>query len=499
VKRIGIIAILHESNTFIELPTTLEHFRNNVLVDGHDVIERFRGSQHEVGGFIDAATTQETQAVGVFAARAMPHGAIQAECWDELMGRLDLALNKYGPYDGLLVAPHGATVAENAADADGDWLQRVRNRVGSHVPIVGTLDLHANVSQKMVAATDALFGYRSNPHLDQRERGIDAAHTLVRTLRGEIAPKQALVQLPLCANIERQATAEPHGRALRAHADKLQSSVLGLIASSCLYGFPYADVVEMGASVVAVAEREAEVAMGAANDLARYWWSQRESFRGQLVGIDDSIDRALRARVAKPSLPVGLLDMGDNVGGGSPGDGTAIIHAWRARGAGPILAVLADPVAVLAAFDAGVGARLRLSVGGKVSPELQGAPIEDLFEVDSTSDGRFHELGTTHGGYVDFDMGDTAVLRGSSGVTIIATTHRVAPMSIEQVLSQGCRPGEFAAIVIKGVHAPVAAYASHCSELIRVNTQGATTADLDKIVFNNRRRPMYPWEELVQW
>src|SRR5205807_7312822 len=134
------------------------------------------------------------------------------------LARMDAAIERAGPIDGLLVAPHGATVAANHADADGHWLSRLRQRFGKRFPIIGTLDLHANVSPQMVAACDALIAYRTNPHLDQRDRGIEAAQLLARTLRGEVRPVMAAEFLPLAINIEPQATAEEPCRTLFATA-----------------------------------------------------------------------------------------------------------------------------------------------------------------------------------------------------------------------------------------------------------------------------------------
>ena len=495
MKRIGIIVLLHESNTFLHSPTTLAHFKTNLLVEGDEVLSYFRGSQHEVGGFIDSIE-QETglQLVGVFAARAMPYGPIDASCWNELMRLLSNAVDRYGPYDGLLVAPHGATVAENAADADGIWLEMVRSKVGPGIPMIGTFDLHANVSAKMVEATNALFGYRTNPHLDQYQQGRMAGTTLARTLRDEIHPKQFLVQLPMCVNIERQATAEPHCRKLLARAEMQVASTPGLIDVSCVFGFPYADVEEMGASVVAVAEQDLSMAKDAAMAIASAWLDDRQSFVGELTGLPQAIELAVACREQNASKPVGLLDMGDNVGGGGPGDGTLVMHQWVIDGKGKILAVLADEECVQQCIRAGIGSRLELSVGGKRSPSLHGPPLVGTFRVRSLSEGTFREKGITHGGYSDFDQGPTVVLESENGFTVIVTTHRVAPMSIQQILSQGLDPNEFSAIVIKGVHAPVAAYAPYCGKLIRVNTSGVTTADLTQLTFRHRRIPMFPWE-----
>jgi microcystin degradation protein MlrC len=499
MKRVGIIALLHESNTFLDEPTTLEHFRTNLLTTGPAVLDAFRGSSHEVGGFIEALSGQsEIETVGIFGARAMPYGTITAECWQTLVEMLEQALKAALPLDGLLVAPHGATVAAPAPDADGDWLERVRKIVGPDMPMIGTLDLHANVSPRMVAQCQALFGYRTNPHLDQKQRGLEAGRTMLRTLAGEISPQAAIVQLPLCVNIERQATADPQGVRLWNEAERVQSQP-GMISVSCLYGFPYSDVNEMGATVIAVSDRSRELAETAAEEIAQFWWDMRSEFTGQLISVEDAIHSACEIRNHETAMPVGLLEMGDNVGGGSPGDGTWIVHGWLKHGDGKILTVIADPEAVEAAVAAGIGQSIALSVGGKLDPERHGAPIVDTFHVRSMTDGKFSEPETRHGGYSKFDQGTTVVLEGQSGVTIIATSRRVAPMSLHQVLSQGLKPEQFAAIVIKGVHAPVAAYASVCSRLIRVNTLGATTADVHQLEFHHRRHPMVPFESVDSW
>ncbi len=495
-KRIGILALLHESNTFLREPTSLEHFSVNLLAEGVAVSDAFRGTPHEVGGFLDAvAAAPGFEAVGIFGARAMPYGRITADCWDSLIDRLESALRNALPLDGLLVAPHGATVADNAPDADGNWLTRVRAIAGPDIPIVGTLDLHANVSQAMVNATDALFGYRTNPHLDQYERGLQAGRCLVGAITTGVRPAQTLVQLPLCVNIERQATDEPQGIKLRQEADRWAGTA-GILGMSYLFGFPYADVAEMGASVIAVAENRT-ASQRAAAGLANFWWTHRDEYAGQLLSVEDAVAEALRA--AQPGRPVGLLEMGDNVGGGSPGDGTWLAHAWLQYGTGRCLAVLSDAIAVERSLQAGVGGRWRGAVGGRVDPERHGLPLQDEWTVIGFSDGRFEETEARHGGYSRFDQGPTAVLQGTQGLSVEVTSRRMAPLSLQQVLSAGLRPEDFAAVILKGVHAPVAAWRPVCSRLIRVNTDGVTTADLGRLQFAARRCPMFPFEPAIDW
>jgi microcystin degradation protein MlrC len=488
-KRIGIIALLHESNTFLEQPTELEHFLQNILCTGPQVLEVFRGTHHEVGGFIERLDqVPSVELVGVFAARAMPYGKISATCWDALMGVLERSIQHAGPIDAWLVAPHGAAVAENASDADGDWLTRLRSLVGRDKTIVGTLDMHANVSEKMVKACDALLAYKTNPHLDQKERGIKAASLLLDSLESHQRLYTGFASLPMSINIERQATAEPQGVLLHQWEARWYERESNLVDVSWVYGFPYADVQEMGASVLTLVWDDPEQANSIAEELAKLWWTRREEFRGKKIGGRDAVELAKQSKGT-----AGLLDMGDNIGGGSPGDGTIIAHELLHQECLPAFLWLHDPSSVQQATEIGAGNRGKFSLGGKTDPR-HGSPIVDTFEVVSLHDGRFRDNQVRHGGYCTYDQGPTAVLRSAKGLVIMIASERVAPVSLAQLTEFGIRPNDYRAIVIKGVHAPVAAYAEFCDRMIRVNTPGVTTADDEALEYQNRRKPMFPWE-----
>lgn len=489
--RVGIVALIQESNTFLAGKTTLAHFERDFLIEGDSIRERLAGTHHEIGGFLEGLSDPDVEIVPIFVARALPYGTIEPDAFDALTRQLLTAVAKAGSLDGLLVAPHGATVAANAPDADGEWLTRLRDQVGS-IPIVGTLDLHANLSPRMVDACNALIGYRSNPHLDQRQRGLDAARLLLRTLRKEVTPRMAAAFPPLIANIERQLTAESPCQELYALADQ-QLSRPGILSNTLLLGFPYADVAEMGSAVIAVADGDADLTTGAAIELASAWWDNRVAFAGQLIDPESAITQAL----ASPG-PVCLLDMGDNVGGGSPGDGTILAHALHRRKVARSYVCLADAEAVEQARLAGVGAKLTLSMGGK-NDALHGPPLIAEVTVRSLSEGKFTESNPRHGGISSFDQGLSAVVETDTGLTILLTTRRMVPFSINQLVSCGLDPHSFQILVAKGVHAPVAAYAPICPTRIRVNTPGVTTADLSALTFHHRRRPMYPFEPDCSW
>jgi microcystin degradation protein MlrC len=490
--RVGIVALLQESNTFIAGATTLAHFEQDTLVEGDEVRRRWTDAYHEVGGFFRGLAESKLDAIPVFAARALPYGTVKADAFAELLRRMHTALDRAGPLDGLLVAPHGATVSEQFPDADGHWLSRLRQRFGPKFPIIGTLDLHANLSPAMVAACDALIAYRSNPHLDQRQRGIDAARLMARTLRREVRPTMASAFPPLAVNIERQLTAAPPCRPLYDLADAMLRQP-GVLSNSLLLGFPYADVAEMGSAAIVVTDNDQPRAQRLVNDLARTWWERRRDFVGEMIGVEEAVERAARL-----DGPVCLLDMGDNVGGGSPADGTEIAHVLHRRAVGPSFVCLCDPEAVERARSAGVGASVSFRVGGKTD-QRHGVPLEADFKVRGLYEGRFEETQPRHAGITQFDQGPTAVVETPNGLTVMLTTRRMVPFSLSQLTSCRLEPSSFRVLVAKGVHAPVAAYAPVCKHLIRVDTPGVTCADMTKLEYRHRRRPMFPFEPAMTW
>jgi microcystin degradation protein MlrC len=401
-------------------------------------------------------------------------------------------LEKAGQLDGILVAPHGATVSEPYPDVDGHWLGELRRRVGREIPIIGTLDAHANLSPAMVAATDALIAYRTNPHLDQRARGIDAARMLVDTLRGKLHPTMAAAFPPLAINIEKQHTAEEPCLSAYRFADE-QLNNEKLLMNSIVLGFPYADVAEMGSSVIAVTDDDRDLAQKLANELGEYLWTHREAFAGFFLSVDDALDKAAGLRG-----PVCLLDMGDNVGGGSPGDGTILAQALYRQKTPKSFVCICDSAAVAQAQAAGEGGTCQIAVGGKTD-DRHGSPLQCNATVVGLFDGRFEEPQPRHGGFTQMDQGPTAVIRTDDGLTIMLTSRRTPPFSLRQLTAHGIQPEDYQILVAKGVSAPVAAYKEVCKTFIRVNTPGCTTADIERLAYQHRRRPMFPWERDFEW
>ena len=490
--RVGILALMQESNTFLPATTHWDDFANETLARGSEVRTQFADAPHEIGGFFGGLQTADLEAVPIFAARAMPYGTIDAESFTRLIDTMCEELLAAGPLDGLLVAPHGATVSQQHLDVDGYWLGRVREMVGPDLPMVGTLDPHANLSPKMVDACDALIAYRTNPHVDQRERGEEAASLIARMLKEGLRPTMAAQFPPTAISIESQCTEESPCRELYQIARQMLDEP-GVLTNSILLGFPYADVPEMGSAVIVVTEDDLPRARQYARSLAGALWERREAFVVPMPDVEEAIELALKA-----DPPVCLLDMGDNIGGGSPADSTWLAHALFDKQVDRSLIALYDPEAVRRSQKAGAGATLELHLGDH-SGSPNGGPLVARCKVESLHEGRFTESEALHGGFSVFDQGPTAVLTTSQGLTVVVTSRRMVPFSLGQLTSCGLDPASYRILVAKGVNAPIAAYRPVCKTFLRVNTPGCTCADMTMLDFQQRRRPMFPFEQDATW
>lgn len=509
-KRIALLGIYHETNTFSKQLTTLAEFRSGFWLEEGAITKEYRGAHHEISGIIDVIeSSDEYELVPVFYAYATPSGMVTADALEGILSRLWELYDKNGPYDGIFVVPHGAGVAENHPDMDGYWLQQLRARAGNEIPIVGTLDPHANVSQLMTDSTDGLFPYQTNPHIDQARVGREAARMMIAILSEGRKFTQTLLQLPLAISIEQQYTSESPCLDLLQFAESVRERH-GLYSVSLLLGFPYADVAELGSAFILISEqfpvavqthgrasssqrivqtqgpaslpqRIAETQTHARASLRQYAFRNMHHFNGKKLHIRDWIP--LFTEMEKPVL---LLDMGDNVGGGSSAQSTHLLEELDLAGLSRTFICIYDPVAVsILENSSGVPAELTIGESGYVI-------IPESYRL---IEGKFKELTPKHGGFVNYDMGASAIVKTVNGQTIMLTSLRTVPFSLQQLLAYDLQPEDFDFIVAKGVNAPIAAYKDVCKHLCKVDTPGDTSADMTRFVFNNRRIPLFPFEE----
>ena len=486
--RLATFGLWHEANTFSTDPADEASMQRDGVLVGEAIVERYAGGTATMSGFLAAADPGAVEVVPLVMTALIPRGPITADALGRRVDEIVGALEQHGPFDGVLAALHGAAVADGCGDVDGYVLARIRATVGPDVPVGAALDLHANVSAEMCRHADVLNAYRTNPHLDAHVTAAEVATIVVQACRGEVRPVVGFAPIPAVIDIVRQNTTDAPMSDVLADA-RAVAARQGVLSASVTEGFPWADVAEMGMSAIVVTDGDAALATALADQLARQVWSRREQFRGSALTPDAAI-----AHAAAAAGPVLLLDVGDNIGGGSGGDSVALVHAARRGALASLVAIVADPAAVDACAAAGVGAGLRLRFGASAYP-VTGPPVEADVTVLAMGDGHHVATGeSVHAGMDRIDAGPSVAVRLDSGQTIVLTSRVAPPFSIHQLTDLGLDPRSFQAIVAKGVHSPRATYAPYVTEMVMVDTPGPTSADLASLAYRNRRRPLYPFE-----
>ncbi len=485
--RIALLGIYHESNTFLDKPTELSDFKKGHWLFGDDIIQEYKDAYHEIGGMIEVLDQEGIEIVPVMYAEATPGGKITSETYYILLQKMMEELEPILPVDGCLVVPHGAAVSESFADMDGHWLSLLRNKVGMQIPIIGTIDPHANVSQLMISSTDALVAYKTNPHVDQHQVGKEAANILVKALQKKIRPQQLLIEIPLAISIEQQYTGKDPCKSLYDYVAQL-SKERDILSISIVLGFPYADVKEMGTSVIVIMNNNKNQALSVGKKVEGYIVDRKETFVGNKKDISSVLPL-----IADSKKPILMLDMGDNVGGGAPGNSIFLLEELEEFGNWKFFICLYDPKVVKQTSQYKSGDLFDINISNN---EYESKSFVINVRLLEASEGKFKETDPRHGGQVNYDMGNIAIVSTLRGNVIMLTSLRIPPFSLRQLTTFNISPGDFDIIVAKGVNAPIAAYAPVCPTIIQVNTPGVTQADMTRFNYENRRKPLYPFENL---
>jgi len=487
-KRVAVLGLSHETNTFSPIRTEYADFERGGMFRGGEVLSAFEGGHAVVSGFLDASRECGFEIVPLLFARAEPSGVISNDATSALLEELVSTLCAALPVDGVLITLHGAAVSDLDQDLDGTVLLRIRAAVGPDVPIGAVFDMHANASERMVQLCDWPVFYRTNPHLDTYDRGLECGRIMGRVLAGDVRPVHSFVRLPIIQGITRSNTNESPMRDL---LDEMEVclDVPGVLSASLVEGFPWSDVPDTGMSVVVVTDSDQVLANTLATRLATRVWARREEM---IDRVPDPLEAMTHAGLIRDERgPVGVLDIGDNIGGGGGGDSTILLAIALEQGLNKIALTMFDPESARICISAGVGNYVELALGGKVEKKYC-QPLQVCGTVIATSNGRFEETGNTHEGYRYFNSGDTAVLRTEGDISIVITSNRVGNVSQMQFRSVGVQPAEQRLLILKGVNAPRGAFGSVCSRFVLANTPGSTSIDLQRLDYRSVRRPMYP-------
>jgi microcystin degradation protein MlrC len=465
------------------------HYRDFAISRGGELFDFHRTARNEVGGALDVFDARpDVQLVPAYGARAITSGGtLAADDWDRIAREFLDAVRHAGPVDGIYFSLHGAMSAENEDDPEGFLLRETRKRVGEQVPIVVSLDLHGILTERMLTHSDAIVVYHTYPHVDFFETGQRAARLLLRILDDGARPVMAMVVVPALVRGDEMITSTGSIRHVIRAAQEAEAGALGLSAGM-FWGNPFTDVPELRSNSLVVADGDVEVAAEQALNIANLFWHYHEKMRVPLTSIPD----AVRAAHETVEGTVVLVDAADATSSGASGDSNAILAALIESGyTGRALVPIVDPPAVRAAFAAGVGEMIAVTLGGARDP-ARFKPLPVHARVKMLSDGLFR---SEHARDL-WDAGDTAVLEIGATV-VIATSRAVSLFDRALFYAHGQDPKAFDLVVVKSPHCEHHMFKAWAARYIDVDAPGATSANVKSLGHTKCARPMFPLDEDV--
>src|SRR5882757_7712021 len=483
--RIAIGGFLHETNTFAPTKAEYDGFVHGggwpAMETGADVTRKIRNINVGLAGFIDDAEANGWELVPTIWCAASPSAHVRKDAYERIATSIVDGIAAAGKLDGVYLDLHGAMVTEHFDDGEGELLARVRKVIGKDLPLVVSLDLHANITPAMVEHADALVAYRTYPHIDMADTGRASARHLALLLGSKRRFAKAFRQLPFLIPISWQCTNDQPTKGIYEKLAALESEAVPTL--SFAPGFPAADFADCGPSVFAYGRTQAD-ADAAADKVVALIEGHEDDFDGRIFSPDEGVRHAMElAKTA--SRPIVIADTQDNPGAGGDSDTTGMLRALvRNKATRAATGVIFDPQSAKAAHAAGVGATVALTLGGK-SGIPGDAPYAETFVVEKLSDGKFVAPGPYFGGR-DMDMGPSAALRiGDVRVVVSSYKAQLADQSMYRYV--GIEPTEQAILVNKSSVHFRADFEPIAEKLLICAAPGAMPADTASLPWTRLR------------
>ncbi len=481
--RVAIGGILVECNHFGGLPNDMARFEQYELFRGDDMRQM---TTSVVGGMLAALGDRGGAAVPLIYASACAGGPVTGHCYRQLRGELLERLARSLPVDGVLMPLHGAALAEDVDDPDGDMIHAVRDMVGPDVPVVATLDLHANVTAEMVAYADALLAWETYPHVDQYSTGRRATNLLLDILEGRCRPTMAMGKVPVITSAINGGTEGDDPFADLMRFTKSLEQQPGVLSTSLILIHPYMDVPDMGSGGLVVTDDDVDTAAALAHDIAMRYWQRRHDLEPEVWTPEEAIAEGLTIEGG----PVILVETADCSGGGAAGDSIASLAALVDSRVNELsLVPVVDPEAAQACHAAGEDVEITVALGHKLDPQW-GPTRTFTGRVVRLSDGYFTYTGGQWEG-LRAAMGQSAVLAIGS-VHVLITTYGTYDWADEQFQSVGLDASTARFVVAKNPMNYRQPYGDIAREMIILDTPGPTPATLRHVKFKSLRRPYFP-------
>jgi len=490
--RVALLGFSIECNKFAPVATKA-HFLTRAYLEGDAIVEEARSATPcmlpETPGFVAAM-----DASGAWMTE--PNGPVEHAFFVELLGTIERRLRAALPVDAVYICSHGAALTTAEDDPDGVLFAKVREIVGPDVPIAATLDLHANVSERMVGSIDAFIGYRTNPHLDMRERGTEAA-AAIREMLGGVKPQRVLIRLPIVPpTVTLLTAAGPYAEMIELGQRHMSPEIMNV---SAMGGFAFADAPECGLSVVVTARRDKSAAARLAREIAELGWANRARFYPRLTSLDEAVEKAL-AVGRDPTLPaLAFADVADNPGGGGRGNTVFLLRALNEAGVeGALLGVFYDPELAAEAHRQGIGARFDARFNRSETTNFS-EPYTAPATVVALTDGRCVGRRGIYAG-LRLELGPCAAVK-VGGVTVVVVSHRVQcadPVFFEMM---GLDIDRARAVVVKSRGHFRGGFDEFFGpeQIVEVDLPGLTSPMLNRFTWTRLPRPVIPLDEGVDW
>ena len=494
--RIAIARFSHETCTFCPRPTMSQDYEKGGVLHGEDVIEKARGVKGYVRGFVKVAEEEGVELVGILDASRSWGGSsgswLTPECFDKYADGIAEGLKAAGKLDGLFLSLHGAMAAREHHKPEAEIARRARNAVGD-IPIMVTLDLHANEDHELTDVADAVFVIKTYPHVDKEEAGMVAARWIIDTIKGEKKPTMAIRKPGVISPSVFQGTGRPPGETIMNRCREWEAKHDCYV--SVAFGFAYADVPDGGASVIVVTDDDQALAEEIAQDVSDLVWELREPLASRKIpktrdGVIQALTHQRRGR-----KPIVLADHADRLG-----DSTHLLRELLLQGVENFgVSSIADPFAVKELMENHkVGDDVTLTFGAYTATRYAGEPVTVTGKIEFLGDGNYKLTGPKDTGRLT-NVGLTAALDlgGNRHVVVTSTLHQVQD-------SEGFKHYNipFESLSILAIKSRVhfrAFYEGYAREIIEVDAPGLGPADLNQFTYQNEPEGLFPidpkWRE----
>jgi microcystin degradation protein MlrC len=477
-KRVMVAKFFDETNTFIPETFNLEMAKQravygNDMLTVKDMVHGIPGTS--LDGFMDVMEMFDVELIGSISLKG-DYRLIEENVFDFATSHM-LDVLDANDVDGIYLSMHGAGVAEGHHDMEGDTLELLRNKVGPDIPIVYTLDLHSTLTEKMATNGDAVSIYRTYPHTDAYDVGVEVATILMGSLIGKIKPVTAVKHLPLLIGPPiNVVTADMPMKLVYDKAREMQRTIPGVLTCCPAHGFMQQDIPTGGAGVMVTTDGDQKLAQKLADELGELMWSFRKDFWIDLPGPEATIMQAKKA-----TRPVAISDSGDNIGGGGAGDGTHLLREILRQNVESALVQIYDPKATETAFNASEGTTISLDVGGW-SDKLYGPPVPVTAKITRLSN--------------ENEPWHKSARLDINGVTIVLNNKRIGPNDQANLRGMGIFPEDYQMTVCKGSFAFRPQYPEETFDYIMSATPGFVSADLTTFDWKHIKRPIYPLDNI---